>query len=414
MSPPKILNKILETIIVSETDCSETSFKARHMLNELQDGNKVCLLRKALYGLRQSGKCWYARLDSVLRKCGAKPCNTDPCMYHIRLGKNLLLIAVYVDDILISSRDSRAIKKIKENLSREFKVKDLGEVNHCLGIQFLRDGNRIIMHQKRFIEETLERFGMTDSKPVGTPMDLNVKLTKPKNVAEPLTQKLPFRELIGTLTYLAVATRPDIAFAASSLSQFNDSFDNIHWTATKRVLRYLKGTMSLGLTFEANSVQLKGFVDADWGNCPVDRRSYTGYTFTLCGGSICWESRKQRTVALSSTEAEYMGLAEAAKEAIYLRSFLMKLGLDNLANIVIHNDNMGTKKLAENPVFHSRSKHIDLRHHFVRDAIQRGLFEVKHIPSEDMTADMLTKSLPKLKHTKHSSSIGLFPIPASS
>lgn len=177
MSPPKMLDKSLETIIESETNNSKLGIKVRQMLEELKTTNIVCLLKKFLYGLRQAGKCWYSKLDQTLRKHGATPCHADPCVYHIGQGDNLLLITIYVDDILLASRDHEAINDMKKKLSQEFEIRDLEKVSCCLGIQFTRNSNKIIMHQKGYIEDILRRFGMTESKPVGTPMDSNVKLS---------------------------------------------------------------------------------------------------------------------------------------------------------------------------------------------------------------------------------------------
>ena len=241
---------------------------------------------------------------------------------------------------------------------------------------------------------------MTDSKPVSTPMDVNTKLTRTEEEPSDEEKRLPYRELVGALMYLAVATRPDIAFSVSALSQFNTNYRQIHWSAAKRVLRYLKGTMNLGLVFESNNDLLKGYVDADWASCLNDRRSYTGFVFVLGTGPVSWDVKKQRTVTLSSTESEYMTLAEAEKEAIALRGFLEELGFGNLAEVIIYNDNLGANKLAENPVFHARSKHIDVRHHFVRQTLKENLISIEHVSTEDMGADMLTKGLPGPKHKK--------------
>lgn len=197
------------------------------------------------------------------------------------------------------------------------------------------------------------------------------------------------------------------AHAVSALSQFNTCFGKIHWTAAKRVLRYLKGSNALGLIFGPNTECLKGYVDADWANCLMDRRSYTGYVFILSKGPISWESKKQRTVALSSTEAEYMGLTEAAKENMYIREFLLELGFGNLADTRVLNDNMGALRLAENQVFHARSKHIDIRHHFIRESIQKKQLKLEHVSTDDMIADMLTKGLSRPKHQRCMKMLGL-------
>ena len=400
MEPPNFIIEALEVLIEKENRNSEMRERAKAALKELEAGDKVCLLKKSLYGLRQAGRNWHATLDKSLRKLGAAPTNADPCVYQLRKEEDIILIAIYVDDIIIASRSVSGIEKLKASLAQEFDVKDLGEINYCLGIEFSRSGNGIALYQSGYVRDVLDRFGMTESNAVKTPMDSNVKLVKPDKDVASKTTEMPYRELIGALMYLAVSTRPDIAFAVSSLSQFNDCCNETHWTAAKRVLRYLKGTMSMGILFKPTTDPLKCFVDSDWASCLNDRRSYTGFTTILSSGPVSWEAKKQRTVALSSTEAEYMGLAEAAEECIYFRGFLTELGFRDLANVVILNDNLGAQKLAENPSFHARSKHIDVTHHFILEALKDKKFIVKHVSTEDMTADIFTKGLPRLKHEK--------------
>jgi len=206
---------------------------------------------------------------------------------------------------------------------------------------------------------------MSDCKPVGAPLDVSIKLNKSEGELNQEDTKLPYRELVGALNYLAVATRPDISFACSYLGQFNNCYDRTHWTAAKRVLRYKKGTSDIGLFCTSTEEPLSGFVDADWGANLADRRSHTGMCFIWSGGPITWDSRKQRSVALSSNESEYMGLSDASKEAIYLRGMFDELGIKICDRIPIYNDNQSAIKLAENPVHHARSKHIDIRYHFV-------------------------------------------------
>lgn len=247
---------------------------------------------------------------------------------------------------------------------------------------------------------------MDKCKSVNTPIALGVKLTKIADTGENDTEKRPYQELIGALMYVTVGTRPDIAHAVSALSQFKSCHRGEHWAAAKRVLRYLRGTSDIGLTFHKNNQPLRGFADADWGNCAVDRRSYSGYVFTLSGGSVTWESRKQRTVALSSTEAEYMAIANATKEAMYLTNFLKELGCADLADATIYNDNRSAGLLAENPVFYSRSKHIDIKHHFIRQAISERALRLVYLP-EEMIADVLTKALSGVKHSRCLSGLGL-------
>ncbi|XP_053996974.1 uncharacterized protein LOC128886291 [Hylaeus anthracinus] len=239
---------------------------------------------------------------------------------------------------------------------------------------------------------------MSSANSVCSPMEVNLKLPKTEGSNKDKVCTLPYRELVGSLTYLSTATRPDIAHAANVLSQYNTCFGEVHWTAAKRVLRYLKETMDLGISYQRKNESLVGYADADWRGCQHDRRSHTGYAFILGGEAISWESWKQKTVALSSTEAEYMSLSEATKEAIYLRKLLTDFGLEELPVIKLFGDNQSALRLAEDPVFHNRTKHIDIRHHFVRDAVRNNLVTLEYAPSDRMAADVLTKALSGPKH----------------
>lgn len=404
MEPPRELSDVLNHICKSKRFDPEITQKARKMLDDLD--RKVCLLNKSLYGLKQAGRVWYFKLDKILKECGATPTKADPCVYQIRREGVLVLILIYVDDILILSQKEEYIDEIKINLSNKVDLKDLGNVGNCLGIEFTRTPQQISLHQRGYIKDILQRFGMTDCNPVSTPLDKNVKLSKSED-RTPEDEELPYRELIGALTYLAQCTRPDISFSVSYLSQFNNCYKYAHWTAAKRILRYIKGTIDLGLVYESNSEGLTGYCDADWGNCTEDRRSFTGFCFILSNAPIVWESKKQHTVALSTTEAEYMSLTEAAKEAIYLERFLLEMQLPKLAKAKLFIDNMSALKLSSNPTYHARSKHIDIKYHFVREALSDGHFSLHHIGTDDMCADILTKSLPRPKHVKCVNLMGL-------
>ena len=256
----------------------------------------------------------------------------------------------------------------------------------------------------------LQRFAMSECKPALTPTDPNSKLSKLEVITggEGASVSFPYQSLVGSLMYLATCTRPDLAFCVSMLSQFNTGYGKPYVEAAKRALRYLQRTKDLGLVYRGGCTTLVGYVDADWAGNAVDRRSYTGYAFSLGGAAISWEARKQRTVALSSTEAEYMALSDGAKEAIYLRRLLN--GITQCVSrepVVVYNDNQGSHKLARNPVFHSRTKHIDVRHHFVREALEDGHIELEYMATEDMPADVFTKGLHGPAHQKCSMRLGL-------
>ena len=396
MDTPKRFEETLQRVIDSE-EKTPIGKKARQMLDDFRRGNKVCLLKKALYGLRQAGRNWHLRLTETLKKMGAIQSDSDPCLFRIDSGEDLTLIIFYVDDILVASKSEDVVRRIKRALSSEFEVKDLGKAKYCLGVEFCQSGQQISMSQRGYILELLERFGMSNCKPVATPIDAGSKLKKSETSSSEV-DKLPYRELIGALTYLSTTTRPDISFAISSLGQFNNCYGTEHWTAAKRVLRYLKGTLDVGLVFSPHSEPVRGYVDADWGGSTLDRKSHSGFMFLLGGSPISWDSRKQRTVALSTTEAEYMALAECAKEAIYLKRFICELGFNKLANLKVFCDNQSAISLAENPTYHARSKHIDIRHHFVRDVVNEKTLILEHVSTEEQAADFLTKGLPKAKH----------------
>ena len=239
-------------------------------------------------------------------------------------------------------------------------MEDLGYINTCLGIED-PNTNEIKMSQRRYIKNILKQYNMEYSNPAKTPFNTVIKLSKaicPTTKEEKIeVEKLPHQNLVGTLMYLAVSTRPDISHIVSVLSQYNTNYGKEHWVAAKRVLRYLKGTEHIGLHYKADNKPLTGYADADWGANIDDRRSYTGYVFILSNAAISWDSRKQRTVAMSTTEAEYMSLSECTKEAIHLRRFLEQI-LGNQNSTIIFNDNQGAGLLSKNPIFRNRTKHI--------------------------------------------------------
>ncbi|KAJ3646209.1 hypothetical protein Zmor_023804 [Zophobas morio] len=274
MRPPTNLANILESIIQKRGLSNVVGEKATRMLEDFRDGKQICHLQKSLYDLRQSGRSWHMMLDKVLRKLGAIPTNADPCVYCVGRGEDATMVVIYVDDILIMPRDSNRIKQFREKLCKEFEVKKLGNVGYCLGVEFEVEKSKITMHQRRYILDLLKRFGMENCNPISTPMDPQTKLVKPTTAEE--VKNFPYRELIGGLTYLAITTRPDISHAVSSLGQFNNCHGKVHWTAANRVLRYLRCTLNYGLVYTNCPDPVRGYADADWANCAIDRRSYTG------------------------------------------------------------------------------------------------------------------------------------------
>ena len=218
-----------------------------------------------------------------------------------------------------------------------------------------------------------------------------------------------YQSAVGTLMYVMLGTRPDIAYAVGIVSQHCTNPNGHHWTAVKRIFRYLAGTRGLGILY-GGGARSKGFCDSDWGGSS-DRRSTSGYVFMLNGGAISWASRKQPTVALSSTEAEYIALTQATKEVLWLRSLFYEIGAPKHAQEIsqISSDNQGAIALAKNPGFHARSKHIDIQYHFIREHTDTdtGTITLEYCPTDEMTADILTKGLPRARYDKHTAGKGL-------
>lgn len=360
---------------------------------------RVYKLKKAIYGLKQSAKSWYEKINDVLtNKLKFKRLSSEPCVYIYNHDNETMIISLYVDDILLfSSKSSHEKEYIKKQLMSEFQMKDLGQAHHILGMRVARtDDGSYTLDQKNYIKKILCKFKMSDCKSANTPMEVGLKLQKEENT----TCNLDYRSLIGYLMYLTVCSRPDIAHSVSYLSQFNNCYSEAHWKAAKRVLRYLKGTMDYCLVFSnKGDMEITAFVDADWGGDQLNRRSFTGYVFNLGNSIVSWESRKQRTVALSSTEAEYMAISDSCKEAMFLKTFVHECtGI--MCKVKLFNDNQSAQKLCINSICHSRTKHIDIRHHFIRELINKNEISLSYVPTQEMLADVMTKSLPKDKHCK--------------
>src|SRR3954469_16406153 len=339
--------------------------------------NLACRLRKGLYGLKQAPRLWNKCIDDFLQQKGFKKCATEPCVYYQQYPTNeRAYIGIWVDDIVIVATSS-LIESIKAKLSNRFDMTDQDQISYILGISIKRDRakRQIYLHQKRYIETILERFNMSKANTANTPSDTSNPLQKASdtNVSDP---NVPYRQAIGALTYLMLATRPDIAMALNKAAQYSSNHNETHWTAVKRILRYIKATATFKLTLGNHNTSnqeiiLSGAADSDWAGDTNDRRSTSGYLFFLNDGLISWQSRKQNSVATSSTQAEYHSLSTAAKESIWIRQFLTEIGHQQSKPTTILQDNQSTIALAHNPINHSRTKHIDVIHHHIRELINQ-------------------------------------------
>jgi len=372
--------------------------------------NAVYKLLKSLYGIRQAGRYWYDDIDGFLISIGFRRVSIEPCVYVLEKDNKLVIVALYVDDkILLGHKE--LLSWVRKRLKERFPIKDLGPPKSILGIEVIRNlyNRTLSLKQGGAIKQILAEHNMSDCQPCATPMEPGLDLPRLDTIA-PAASKLPYRRLVGCLLYIALGTRPDIAFAVNYLSRFITCYDERHWKAAQRVLRYLKGTLDYGITYSAHTddpLILRGAGDADWGGDTHDRKSVTGFFFFLTGGPISWRVRKQSTVALSSTEAEYLSATDTSKQAIYHRNFLDEIGITQNDPTVIQADNQGAIAISKNPCKHERTKHFDIRHHFVREKVLSGEVSLKYCPTTEMVADILTKALPRIKFEKFRREAGI-------
>ena len=300
----------------------------------------VCHLQRSIYGLKQSPRCWNHTLDSRLKEMGFTQAPSDPCLYVESDSEGeMFIVAVYVDDIILGGKSESKLMEVKKELSKTFEMKDLGPLHHFLGVKIIQDSitGTIWIGQQSYTEKILQRFGMHNSKPVGTPVNPDIKLIAGENPDDVCNQQM-YQAVVGSLLYLSTKTRPDIAYAVGSVARFCANPTKEHWTAVKRILRYLNGTIKLGLLYrESTSVKIAGYTDADWAGDVGDRKSTSGYMFLLGGAAISWKSNKQTCVALSTAEAEYVALSTAAQEAIWLQQLTSDLMNKSIQEMIIIN-----------------------------------------------------------------------------
>ena len=360
--------------------------------------NTVCHLRKALYGLKQAPRAWNTRLKQELESMGFTASEADPGLFIAQFKSGKVFLLVYVDDILVAAKSLADIQHVKDRLTKAFKVRDLGEVKYFLGMSVKRnrEAKTLKMTQERLATELVSQYGMRESKIKCVPMSTSVKLEQASDDNLLDTEAFRYSELVGSLLYLSVCTRPDISQAVGALARHMARPSMEHWTAAKGVLRYIAGTLQQGIMFGHKSKEVQGYCDSDYASDTQTRRSTTGFVYTLGGGAISWGSKLQPTVAVSTAEAEYMAAAQAVKEALWLRTLLYNFGI-KLGAMKIYCDSQGAIKLLKHPVASIRTKHIDIMHHFARERVSRKEVCFEYISTEAMVADCLTKALPVRK-----------------
>ena len=368
--------------------------------------SKVLRLHKALYGLRQAPRAWNIKLDACLLSLGFKRSTTEHAVYARGNDKARLLVGVYVDDLIIAGRSAPEIDRFKEQMKAEFQMSDLGLLSFYLSIEVKQDDGKITLNQASYAKRILDKAGMGDCNPCYVPIEPRFKLSKQSSA--PPFDATEFRSVVGSLRYL-VHTRPDIAFAVGYVSRFMESPTTEHFAAVKKILRYVAGTLRHGCCFRRleDEPRLVGYSDSDMAGDVDTRKSTTGVMFFLGENLISWQSHKQKVVALSTCEAEYIAATTAACQGVWLARLFGELKDEEAHCVELRIDNKSAISLSKNPVLHDRSKHIDTRYHYLRECVEEGRMKVEYISSEGQLADILTKGLGRARFEELRSKIGM-------
>jgi len=377
-----------------------------------EKGNLVCKLNRTIYGIKQAPHEWNNELNSfIVIELGFSRCKSDTCVY-VKRSKNdkIFILTIFVDDIIAAfdAIDMHEWLEYKKSISNKYKIRDIGEVDWILQMKVTRDRTKktIILDQQRYIEKVLKEFNMLESKTIDTPASAEKLSTTDSPVTPEEYQAMknkPYLNLVGSLLYAAITTRIDIAYAVNVATRFMSNPGDAHWKACKRILRYLNGTKKSGLIFHGNNSKeftIKAYSDADWAGDTTDRKSTTGFVITINDSVVSWLSKKQSTVALSTAEAEYMAISATIQEVMWIYQLLEELKLPVKRPIELLCDNRAAISISSNDVNHSRTKHIDIRHHYIRDMIKKEYVKVSWIDTNKQLADILTKSLNKNQFNK--------------
>ncbi|XP_019239365.1 PREDICTED: uncharacterized protein LOC109219379 [Nicotiana attenuata] len=356
----------------------------------------VCKLNKSLYGLKQASRQWYAKLTEALSSMGYRHSENDYSLFSKKTSSHTIFVAVYVDDVIITGDDSVEIANLKSFLDKQFRIKDLGKLHYFLGLEVLYKSDGIIMSQRKFTLDLLKEYDCFGYSSLSSPLDPAVKLKGDEGTLLP--DPTYYRKLVGKLNFLT-DTRLDIAYSVQLLSQFMQAPRDTHLKAAFHLLRYLKSDPTLGIFFSNNTdCSISAYCDSDWASCPDSRKSVTGYIVLVGDSPISWKSKKQETVSLSSAEAEYRSLRKIVGELVWLNRLFEEFTVSQSSPIAVFCDSLSAIHIAHNPVFHERTKHIDVDCHFVRNKLQEGLISLHHVATTNQLADILTKALTGVKH----------------
>lgn len=358
---------------------------------------KVCRLRKSLYGLKQTPRCWFKKLSDSLLHFGFIQSYDDYSLFSYVKNGIEMHVLIFVDDLLICGNNNHMLQKFKDYLSRCFSMKDLGKLKYFLGLEVSQGREGFFVSQRKYTLDIVSETGNLGCKPAATPLEQGHQLANPKLDSPVLANPRQYRRLVGRLIYLC-HTRPELSYAVHILTQFMQVPKEAHWDAALRVVRYLKGSIGQGILLKSDpDLSLTIYCDADWSSCPASRRSLSAYVVMLGGSPISWKTKKQDTVSHSSAEAEYRAMSDALKQIKWLRRLLEGLGIKQPGPSRFFCDSKAAIHIAANPVFHERTKHVENDCHTVRDAVKAKTIETIHVTTHSQVAGILTKALGRAK-----------------
>ena len=399
------------------SDLEEKVYMKQHEGFSSREGEHlVCKLKKSIYGLKQASRQWYNKFHGVITSFGFVENPMDQCIYQKVSGSKTCFLVLYVDDILLATNDKGTMHGVKQFFSKNFDMKDMDEESYVIGIKIHRDRSRgmLGLSQETYINKVLERFRMKDCSPSVAPIMKGDKLSLnqyPKNDLEKESMKnIPYASAVGSLMYAQVYTRPDIAYAVGVLGRYQSNSGMDHWRVAKKVMRNLQGTKDYMLMYrQTDSLYLVGYSDADFAGCVDSRKSTSGYIFIMIDGAVYLRSVKQTLIATSTMEAEFVSCFEATSQGVWLKSFIYGLiVMDSISRpLRIFCDNSAVVFLAKNSKSGSRSKHIDIKYLAIREHVKEKQVVIKHISTELMIADPLTKGMTPMKFKDHVDRMGI-------
>lgn len=359
------------------------------------DGSgRICKLKKSLYGLKQSSRCWNKKFTTFIKLFGFVNSKYDPCVFISRRNNTLTILAIHVDDGIVVSENEGEIRSVLSHLNKHFEVKEM-EVGCFLGLQIERNADgSIFVHQSMYAEKVLNRFKFENCNGISTPSDPNQSL---HDFVEAEPSNYQYRNLIGSLMYLAIGTRADLAYAVFVASRYLENPTVVHERAAKRILRYIKKTINFGILYTQNSLEIKAYSDADYAGDVSTRKSTSGSVVLIGDNLVSWSSERQQSVSLSTTESEYIAGSQCVKELVWLKSLLCEILNESSIKTTLYMDNQSAIRLVKNPEFHKRTKHIDIRYHFIREKFEAKIFDLEYVETKNMIADVFTKALPAAK-----------------